>query len=187
MKYLNLLILVLPFQLLFAQPDKGVYWGFDLGAKMMFENNNGGNHSEILPPPNLYLHLGNVFNDILSIDAFAGYVSFSDNWDGIDLGVAVKSQVINKLYLTAGYNYNSLSGDASSGNGNHVPYYSGRDFNFASLGAGYYLTKLAYVELNYEIPLNSNKVYGNTYYSQTLGLLKLNSRLKFDFGWNFSL
>jgi hypothetical protein len=189
MKLYKLLILLLPLQTLIAQPGKGIYAGPALGGNMLLENYNGGRHSEFLPPPEIYLHIGNVFDKHLRLEAFAGYIPFADNWDGFDLGLSLKSQVINKLYITAGFNYNTTSTGESEGN--FAPTYNQRDYSYISLGAGYYVTKIMYIEFEYEIPLNNDRVYGTAYGLQTTGIsassLKLRNRLKLVFGWDFNV
>lgn len=188
MKYFTLFILLLPLQIIEAQPEKGTYWGVAWDAGVVFENNSGINHYEILPPPNIYLHIGDSFNRYMNINIFAGYMPFSSNWDGFDFGFALKPQIINRLYFSAGIFYSTTS--AGSGEGNFAPIYYQKNFTYGSLGLGCYVTKIAYIEFNYAIPLNSDKIYGyantNNYYIQTNQQLKLVSRIKLDFGWDFS-
>ena len=181
MKYLKVLILLLPLQILHAQTDPGLYWGIAIDANLLFEHNTGNNY-EILPPPNLYLHFGNAFNKYLRVDIFAGYMPFGDNWDGFDFGFALKPQVIDKFYISAGFNYNPISG--GGGEGNQSPIFYKKDFTYGNLGIGYFVTKIAFVEFNYAIPFNSDKIYG--YNNKANEQLMLISRLKLDFGWNFS-
>lgn len=184
MKYLKLLILLLPLQILEAQPNRGVYWGVLINANILYENNKGSNSFEISPPPNLYLHFGNVFNKYLNVNIFAGYIAFSGNWDGFDIGFDLKPQVLDKFYITAGFNYNSISG--GTGEGNQAPIYYKKDFTYGNLGIGFFVTKIAFVEIEYEIPMNSDKTYGISYNYNPNEQLKLISRIKLDFGWDFS-
>ena len=67
-----------------------------------------------------------------------------------------------------------------------------KNFTYGSLGIGYFVTKNAFVEFNYEILLNKDKIYGYNnsaynYNNQTNEQLKLVSSLKLDYGWKFSL
>ncbi len=188
MKFLKLIILLLPLQIIEAQPEKGTYWGIALDAGLVFENNIGINKNEFLLPPNIYLNFGDAFNQYFNINIFVGYIPFSDNWDGFDIGLALKPQLLHRIYLCASIFYNSISG--GSGQGNQALIYYQKNFTFGSLGLGYFITKIVYFEFNYAIPLNSDKTYGynntNNYFIQTNQELKLVSRIKLDLGWNFS-
>ncbi len=180
MKNVVLFICLLPMQLILPQPISSTYWGLNLSTSLLFEQNTSNDY-EMLPPPEIYLHFGHTFNQFIDVDIFAGYITFADNWDGIDMGAAVKSLVIDKFYISVGLNYNPISG--GSGEGNQAPIYYKKDFLFCDLGIRYFIDKKAFWELNYSIPLNSNKTYG--YNNETVKQLKLISKLKLDFGWNF--
>ena len=183
MKYVLLFFLSIPVQLLIAQPNKGFYWGASIDASMLYENNDGNKKWEILPPPNLYLHFGNVFNQYIRLDASVGYLAFSDNWNGFELGLTLKPLVYDQIYAVAGINYNSISG--GGGLGNLAPSYYKKDFTYGNIGLGYFLTKIAFVEFNYEVPFN-NSSYGGDFNNPSDGSFKLISKLKLDFGLNFS-
>ena len=179
-KMFFLVLLLLPLQLINAQVEKGAYWGVSINVESLNENNNAGRTYEILPPPELYLHLGYNFNQYIRAEVSGGYIFTADNWDGFDLGAALKSQIINKLFISAGINYNSIAG----GGGEEKPLYYQKDFVFGSIGLGYYVTSNASIELNYSKPLNSDRAYG--YNNSTNRQLELYSKLKLGFCWNFS-
>jgi hypothetical protein len=183
MRYLKLFFLLLPLQLINAQTDNNIYCGIAIGSNLMFEDNNLSNHYEILPPPDIYIHAGYSFSRELNIELSAGYISLADNWNGIDCGVSLKSYVSDKFFTSFGINYNTVSG--GGGEGNLSPLYYKKNFISGSFGAGYFVIPNAYVELNYLVPLSSNKLYG--YDKNTNEVLRLNGRLKLSFGWNFYL
>ena len=183
MKYFKLILLLIPIQIIQAQPAKGLFWGGSINADMIIEQTNVNYHFELLPPPNIYFHLGNVFNEYFRVDLYAGYTAWSGNWNGFDLGAALKSEIYDRTYITLCFSYNPIYG--GSGEGMQAPIYYKKTFTYSGIGAGYYITRIAYVQLNYLLPLNLDKTYSISYDGKTTS--QLISKLKLDFGWNFSL
>ena len=183
MKYLKLFILLLPFQFINAQQENAFSIGAAVSANLLFEQYNFNSHYEILPPPDIYIHAGYKFNSGFNVVLSAGYILLADNWNGTDLGIAIKSQAGERFYTIFGINYTSASG--GEGEGNQATVYYKKNFFSGNFGAGYLVTKNAFVELNYILPLSSDKVYGFNHSADEI--LKLNGRLKISFGWNFYL
>ena len=183
MKYFYLLLFLIPLQFINAQQDNNFYFGADIATNLLFEQYNFNSHYEILPPPDVYIHAGYKFNNGFNVVLTAGYILLADNWNGADLGIGMKSQVGERFYSILGFYYTTVSGGGSEGN--LSPVYYKKNFFSGNFGAGYFVTKNAYVELNYILPLTSDKLYGFNHSANEI--LKLNGRLKLSFGWNFYL
>lgn len=186
MKYLMILISLLALQKSEAQYKHGAYWGLSLDVNCLLTNNYNKLDFNILPPVDFYLHLGYKFNNNMQVEIYGSYIFLADNWDGFDLGFNLKHPILNKIYLIAGMSYYYVSG--GSGEGNLAPKYYIKDFINGDLGIGFFVTKIAFAEIEFELPLNSDRTYGigYNYYNVLNERLILISKLKLNFGWNFS-
>ncbi len=169
-----------------AQIDSGAYWGPSFDVNCLLTNNYNKLDFNILPPVDLYLHLGYKFNNNMQVEIYGGYIFLADNWSGPDIGFNLKHPILNKIYLMAGMSYYYVSG--GSGEGNLASKYYIKDFINGDLGIGFFATKIAFAEIEFELPLNSDRTYGigYNYYNVLNEKLMLISKLKLNFGWNFS-
>ena len=169
-----------------AQIDSGAFWGLSYDVNCLLTNNYNKLDFNILPPVDFYLHLGYKFNNNMQVEIYGSYIFLADNWDGPDIGFNLKHPILNKVYLIAGISYYYLSGE--SGAGGHLPHYYIKDFINGDLGVGFFVTKIAFAEIEFELPLNSDRTYGmdyNNYFVLNERLILI-SKLKLNFGWNFS-
>ncbi len=163
-------------------------WGISIDVNTMFVKDNNGSNFGILPPPDLYLYLGNVFNKHFQVDAYGGYILFADNWNGPEIGITLKYQILNKCLGSAGLSYAFIAGGQNLP-GNNTPIYYKRNFSYLNIGGEYFLTDILFIEIIYYIHLNSDLIYGESrqsYANEPIERYKLSGKLKVGFSFNFS-
>ncbi len=174
---------------LVAQDYKTTYLGASIDINYMLEKAGTSSTSELLPPPDLYLHLGSSFNRHIKTELYLGYVSFADNWDGLDLGLTLKYKIINKTLLLAGLGFNSTSGGDEL-SGNFTPVFYKKDFTYLNFGLQRNLAKNVFLEFLYSQPLNGSKEYGESStdnFPEPSYYFKLMGKLKVGIGYHFNL
>lgn len=183
--YSTMLFLLLP-PTIFCQIIIKPYFGVSINVNYMREKAGTSSTSELLPPPDLYLHLGSSFNGDIKTELYLGFISFADNWDGLDLGLTLKYEIINKTLLLAGLGFNSTSGGDNLP-GNNTPVFYQKDFTYLNFGLQRNLSKNVFLEFLYSQPLNGDKKYGESSYPHIAYYFKLMGKLKIGIGYHFDL
>jgi hypothetical protein len=180
MKFLLIIILLLPLKESQGQTAPGAYWGISINTHLLLEK-DAGSPAELLPPPDFYLHFKPVLMKYLQTDLYAGYIIFTEAWNGFDFGFNLRSRLFKKVALLIGMNRFHVTGGM---HGNSVKYiYKGNAaFNFLNLGLDYYMSRNGYVEFIYSPVISSNKVFGfNENVNKTM---RLTGKVEFGLGWD---
>ena len=179
MKYLLILILLFPLKESSGQTVPGVYWGISFNTQLLLEK-DAGNSVELLPPPDIYLHFKPVFIKYLQADLYAGYIIFTEAWNGLDLGFNIRSKPLLKFAFLVGINRLHVTG-GMPGNSRYN-YYQNTAFDFLNVGADYYMSKNGYIEFEYSSVISRDKVFG--FNENANKPMKLTGKLEFGLGWD---